>query len=99
MLATKGKRRRAKTSSQKAKNRYEGKRFIKRVSFNAKTEKELIDFTESINFSLWVKFKIYETLRIPCPFDYIDHDAVKANEEHDDLDEPNHYAELEDKES
>ena len=42
----------------KAQKKYEKKRVIKKVSFNQETEKELIQFAESVNFSVWVKNQI-----------------------------------------
>ena len=46
---------------QKAQAKYEKKRQIKKVSFNAKTEKELLEFANSVDFSNWVKQKIKES--------------------------------------
>lgn len=42
----------------KAKQKYESNRQIKRVSFNIETEKELLDFANSVDFSKWVKQQI-----------------------------------------
>jgi hypothetical protein len=44
------------------KKKYEDKRVIKRVSFNTTTEKELLEFADSIDFSTWVKEKIKDQL-------------------------------------
>lgn len=44
------------------KKKYEDKRVIKRVSLNTTTEKELLEFADSIDFSTWVKDKIKEQL-------------------------------------
>ena len=44
------------------KKKYEDKRVIKRVSFNTTTEKELLAFADSIDFSTWVKEKIKDQL-------------------------------------
>lgn len=40
--------------------RYEQKRVIKKVSFNAETEKELLEYAQNIDFSQWVKSIIKE---------------------------------------
>ena len=45
-------------AQKKAQKKYEKKRVIKKVSFNQETEKDLIQFAESVNFSLWVKNQI-----------------------------------------
>ena len=47
---------------QKAQERYENKRPVKRVSFNIETEKELLEFANSVDFSGWVKQKINEVI-------------------------------------
>ena len=47
---------------QKAQERYENKRQVKRVSFNIETEKELLQFANSVDFSRWVKQKISEAI-------------------------------------
>lgn len=47
---------------QKAQAKYETKRQIKKVSFNAETEKELLEFANSVDFSNWVKQKIKESM-------------------------------------
>ena len=47
---------------QKAQAKYETKRQIKKVSFNSETEKDLLEFATSVNFSEWVKKKIKEEL-------------------------------------
>lgn len=47
---------------QKAQERYENKRQVKRVSFNIETEKELLEFANSVDFSSWVKQKISEAI-------------------------------------
>lgn len=49
---------------QKAQDRYENKRQVKRVSFNIKTEKELLEFANSMDFSSWVKQKISEAIAV-----------------------------------
>lgn len=49
---------------QKAQERYENKRQVKRVSFNIKTEKELLEFANSMDFSSWVKQKISEAIAV-----------------------------------
>ena len=49
---------------QKAQERYENKRQIKRVSFNIETEKELLEFANSVDFSNWVKQKISEAIAV-----------------------------------
>ena len=49
---------------QKAQERYENKRQVKRVSFNIKTEKELLEFANSVDFSNWVKQKISEAIAV-----------------------------------
>lgn len=41
----------------------EANRMTKRVSFNRKTEKEMLAFANSVDFSQWVKDKIRETLQ------------------------------------
>ncbi len=46
------------------KKKYEDKRVIKRVSFNTTTEKELLEFADSIDFSTWVKQKILMDLEM-----------------------------------
>ena len=45
-------------AKKKANVRYESKRQVKKVSFNAETEKDLLEFANSIDFSSWVKQKI-----------------------------------------
>ena len=50
---------------QKAQERYENKRQVKRVSFNIETEKELLEFANSVDFSNWVKQKISEAIAVP----------------------------------
>ncbi len=50
---------------QKAQERYENKRQVKRVSFNIETEKELLEFANSMDFSSWVKQKISEAIAVP----------------------------------
>ena len=50
---------------QKAQERYENKRQVKRVSFNIETEKELLEFANSVDFSSWVKQKISEAIAVP----------------------------------
>lgn len=50
---------------QKAQERYENKRQVKRVSFNIETEKELLEFANSVDFSRWVKQKITEAIAVP----------------------------------
>lgn len=49
---------------QKAQERYENKRQVKRVSFNIETEKELLQFANSVDFSNWVKQKISEAIAV-----------------------------------
>lgn len=49
---------------QKAQGRYENKRQVKRVSFNIETEKELLQFANSVDFSNWVKQKISEAIAV-----------------------------------
>lgn len=49
---------------QKAQERYENKRQVKRVSFNIETEKELLEFANSVDFSNWVKQKISEATAV-----------------------------------
>ena len=49
---------------QKAQDRYEKKRQVKRVSFNIETEKELLEFANSMDFSSWVKQKISEAIAV-----------------------------------
>lgn len=50
-----------KTPQQKAKSKYEEKRRNKSVSFNIKTEKDLLNFANNIvDFSDWVKQTIKE---------------------------------------
>lgn len=49
---------------QKAQERYENKRQVKRVSFNIETEKELLEFANSVDFSNWVKQKINEAIAV-----------------------------------
>ena len=49
---------------QKAQDRYENKRQVKRVSFNIETEKELLEFANSMDFSSWVKQKISEAIAV-----------------------------------
>lgn len=45
------------------KKKYENKRLIKKVSFNAENDKELIKLAESIpDFSNWVKDRLREQL-------------------------------------
>lgn len=39
------------------------KRTIKNVSFNNETEKDLLEFANKIDFSLWVKEKIREEMQ------------------------------------
>lgn len=39
------------------------KRAHRGVSFNRETEKELLDFVDTVNFSQWVKEKIREALK------------------------------------
>ncbi|WP_179988335.1 MULTISPECIES: hypothetical protein [unclassified Acinetobacter] len=46
--------------AQEAKRKYENNRQTKRVSFNIETEKELLEFANSVDFSNWVKQKIKE---------------------------------------
>lgn len=52
----------ASTALDKARQKYDDKRQIKKVSFNIETEKNLLDFANSIDFSNWVKQKIKEEL-------------------------------------
>lgn len=52
----------ASTALDKARRKYDDKRQIKKVSFNIETEKNLLDFANSIDFSNWVKQKIKEEL-------------------------------------
>lgn len=48
---------------EKAKRNYEKNRRIKKtVSFNCETDRKRLNFTESINFSEWVKKKIDEEI-------------------------------------
>lgn len=49
-----------KSPTQKTKTKYESKRVIKPISFNTETEKELLEFANSVDFSNWVKQKIKE---------------------------------------
>ncbi len=49
---------------QKAQERYENKRQVKRVSFNIETEKELLEFANSVDFSNWAKQKISEAIAV-----------------------------------
>ena len=44
--------------AKEAKRKYENNRQTKRVSFNTETEKELLEFANSVDFSKWVKSKI-----------------------------------------
>ena len=46
--------------AKEAKRKYENNRQTKRVSFNIETEKELLEFANSVDFSNWVKQKIKE---------------------------------------
>ena len=46
----------------KAQAKYENKRVLKPISFNAETEKELLEFANSVDFSSWVKQKISEAI-------------------------------------
>ena len=43
--------------------RYEAKRGIKKASFNSETEKEMLEFANSVDFSQWVKARIQEWLK------------------------------------
>ncbi|MEF1940152.1 hypothetical protein QWX53_08145 [Neisseria gonorrhoeae] len=43
--------------------RYEQKRVIKKVSFNAETEKELLEYAQNLDFSQWVKSIIKEKIK------------------------------------
>ena len=43
--------------------RYEQKRVIKKVSFNAEIEKELLEYAKNLDFSQWGKEKIREELK------------------------------------
>ncbi|CBX23229.1 hypothetical protein [Neisseria lactamica] len=43
--------------------RYEQKRVIKKVSFNAETEKELLEYAKNLDFSQWVKSIIKEKIK------------------------------------
>lgn len=52
----------ASTALDKARQKYDDKRQIKKVSFNPEKEKELLEFASSVNFSEWVKQKIKEEL-------------------------------------
>lgn len=52
----------ASTALNKARQKYDDKRQIKKVSFNQEKEKELLEFAISVNFSEWVKRKIKEEL-------------------------------------
>jgi len=47
-------------AQEKANRKYENSRQTKRVSFNIKTEKDLLEFANSVDFSVWVKQKIKE---------------------------------------
>lgn len=49
----------------KAQAKYENKRVLKPISFNAETEKELLEFANSVDFSSWVKQKISEAIAVP----------------------------------
>ncbi|MDM1019721.1 hypothetical protein QSV37_05260 [Acinetobacter sp. VNK23] len=51
-------------AQKKANSKYEKKRQAKRVSFNPETEKELLDFADSVDFSNWVKQKIKDELNV-----------------------------------
>ena len=48
----------ASTALDKAREKYDEKRKIKKVSFNTETEKDILDFANSVNFSEWFKQKI-----------------------------------------
>ena len=45
-----------------ARDKYEKKRFTKRVSFNMITEKDIYEYSNSIEFSSWAKQKLREEL-------------------------------------
>ncbi len=49
-------------SQKKAHKNYEKKRIMKPISFNTETEKELLEFANSVDFSNWVKQKIRDEL-------------------------------------
>lgn len=49
-------------AKKKANIKYESKRAIKPISFNTETEKELLKFANSVDFSNWVKQKIKEAV-------------------------------------
>ncbi|ULJ67483.1 hypothetical protein [Wielerella bovis] len=43
---------------------YESRRITKKVSFNIQTENELIQFSERVDFSKWVKEKIRHEIEL-----------------------------------
>ena len=43
---------------------YESRRITKKVSFNLKTEIDLINFSEQVDFSKWVKEKIRHEIEV-----------------------------------
>ena len=51
-------------SQKKAHKNYEKKRIMKPISFNTETEKELLEFANSVDFSNWVKQKIKDEVSV-----------------------------------
>ena len=51
-------------SQKKAHKSYEKKRIMKPISFNTETEKELLEFANSVDFSNWVKQKIKDEVSV-----------------------------------
>ena len=43
--------------------RYENKRQIKKVSFNVESDKGVLMFSDTLNFSTWVKQKLLEEMK------------------------------------
>ena len=43
--------------------RYENKRQIKKVSFNIESDKGVLMFSDTLNFSTWVKQKLLEEMK------------------------------------
>lgn len=41
-----------------SKKQYETKRFVKRVSFNLESESDILEFSNKLDFSNWVKEKL-----------------------------------------
>lgn len=44
--------------------KYETKRFVKRVSFNLENERDILEFSKKLDFSNWVKKKLRHEMEL-----------------------------------